>query len=97
LAKLQRAGDRLRYFNVYGPREAHKGRMARSRSITSIISRDGKVRLFEGSHGYPNGEQRRDFIHVDDVVAGNLHFCEKPKSGIYNSAQDARRASMRSR
>jgi ADP-L-glycero-D-manno-heptose 6-epimerase len=65
----------LRYFNVYGPREAHKGRMA---SVAfhqfGQFRRTGKVRLFEGSHGYANGEQRRDFIHVDDVVAVNLHF-----------------------
>lgn len=75
----------LRYFNVYGPREAHKGRMA---SVAfhhfSQFRADGKVRLFEGSHGYGNGEQRRDFIHVDDVVRGNLHFWDNPASGIYN-------------
>jgi ADP-L-glycero-D-manno-heptose 6-epimerase len=45
---------------------------------------DGKVRLFEGSHGYANGEQRRDFIHVDDVVRGNLFFWDRPVTGIYN-------------
>jgi ADP-L-glycero-D-manno-heptose 6-epimerase len=75
----------LRYFNVYGPREAHKGRMA---SVAfhhfHQYRTDGKVRLFEGSHGYADGEQRRDFIHVDDAVAVNLHFRERPVSGIYN-------------
>lgn len=75
----------LRYFNVYGPREAHKGRMA---SVAfhhfHQYRADGKVRLFEGSHGYGNGEQRRDFIHVDDAVAVNLFFAERPTSGIYN-------------
>jgi len=75
----------LRYFNVYGPREAHKGRMA---SVAfhhfHQFRADGKVRLFEGSHGYPNGEQRRDFIHVDDAVAVNLFFRERPVAGIYN-------------
>ena len=45
---------------------------------------DGRVKLFEGSHGYANGEQRRDFVHVDDVVRVNLHFGETPVSGIYN-------------
>jgi len=85
LAKLSAPVIGLRYFNVYGPREAHKGRMA-SVAFHHIneFRADGKVRLFEGSHGYANGEQKRDFIHVDDVVAGNLHFWEKPKSGIYN-------------
>ena len=75
----------LRYFNVYGPRESHKGRMA---SVAfhhfNQFRADGKVRLFEGSHGYASGEQRRDFIHVDDVVRGNLHFRDKPASGLYN-------------
>jgi len=47
--------------------------------------RDGRVRLFEGSGGYGDGEQRRDFIHVDDVVAVNLHFHDHPaRSGIFN-------------
>lgn len=75
----------LRYFNVYGPREAHKGRMA---SVAfhhfNQFRADGRVRLFEGSHGFVHGEQRRDFIHVDDVVAVNLHFWNRPQSGIYN-------------
>jgi len=75
----------LRYFNVYGPRESHKGRMA---SVAfhhfNQYRAEGKVRLFEGSHGYANGEQRRDFIHVDDVIAVNLHFADNPVSGIYN-------------
>lgn len=75
----------LRYFNVYGPRESHKGRMA---SVAfhhfNQFRAEGKVKLFEGSHGYANGEQRRDFIHVDDVVAVNLFFWDQPISGIYN-------------
>jgi ADP-L-glycero-D-manno-heptose 6-epimerase len=75
----------LRYFNVYGPREGHKGRMA---SVAfhhfAQYRTEGKVRLFEGSHGYADGEQRRDFIHVDDVVNANLHFWNRPVSGIYN-------------
>jgi ADP-L-glycero-D-manno-heptose 6-epimerase len=45
---------------------------------------EGKVKLFEGCDGYGNGEQRRDFIHVDDVVKVNLHFLDSGKSGIYN-------------
>jgi ADP-L-glycero-D-manno-heptose 6-epimerase len=75
----------LRYFNVYGPREAHKGRMA---SVAfhhfSQFRADGRVRLFEASHGYANGEQRRDFIHVDDVVKVNLHFLGRSTSGVFN-------------
>src|SRR5438094_5063533 len=60
----------FRYFNVYGPREAHKGRMASvAYHFFDEYRRDGRVRLFEGSGGYSNGEQRRDFIDVDDVVA----------------------------
>ena len=75
----------LRYFNVYGPRESHKGRMA---SVAfhhfGQFRAEGKVKLFEGSHGYAAGEQRRDFVHVEDVVAVNLHFWDRPVSGIYN-------------
>ncbi len=75
----------LRYFNVYGPRESHKGRMA---SVAfhhfNQFRAEGKVKLFEGSHGYANGEQRRDFIHVDDAVRVNLFFQDRPASGIYN-------------
>jgi ADP-L-glycero-D-manno-heptose 6-epimerase len=75
----------LRYFNVYGPRESHKGRMA---SVAfhhfNQFGAEGRVKLFEGSHGYANGDQRRDFVHVEDVVAVNLHFWDRPVSGIYN-------------
>ena len=75
----------LRYFNVYGPRESHKGRMA---SVAfhhfNQFRTEGRVKLFEGSHGYADGEQRRDFVHVDDVVAVNLFFLDRPTSGIYN-------------
>ena len=75
----------LRYFNVYGPREGHKGRMA---SVAfhhfHQFRSEARVKLFEGSHGFSNGEQRRDFIHVDDIVKGNLHFWDRPKSGVYN-------------
>ncbi len=76
----------FRYFNVYGPREQHKGRMA---SVAFHHFRQfleaGRVRLFEGSHGYGPGEQRRDFISVEDVVAVNLYFLDHPgKSGIFN-------------
>jgi ADP-L-glycero-D-manno-heptose 6-epimerase len=86
LAALSAPAVGLRYFNVYGPRESHKGRMA---SVAfhhfNQFRGDGKVKLFEGSHGYAHGEQRRDFVHVDDAVAVNLHFWERPVSGIYNT------------
>ena len=76
----------LRYFNVYGPREAHKGRMASvAWHLTHQYLETGSVRLFEGSGGYQAGEQRRDFIHVDDVIRANLFFLNNPeKSGIFN-------------
>lgn len=76
----------MRYFNVYGPREQHKGRMASVAYHQFHQMRDeGHVRLFEGSAGYGPGEQRRDFIHVDDIVAVNLHFFDRPeRSGIFN-------------
>ncbi|MBK8401604.1 MAG: ADP-glyceromanno-heptose 6-epimerase [Propionivibrio sp.] len=76
----------FRYFNVYGPREAHKGRMA---SVAfhhfNQFRSEHKVRLFEGCNGYANGEQKRDFVFVGDVAAVNLHFLDHPeKSGIFN-------------
>jgi ADP-L-glycero-D-manno-heptose 6-epimerase len=70
----------LRYFNVYGPQENHKGRMA---SVASQLYREvttqGTMRLFEGSEKF-----RRDFVHVEDVVAVNLAMFEKSKNGIFN-------------
>jgi ADP-L-glycero-D-manno-heptose 6-epimerase len=76
----------FRYFNVYGPRESHKGRMA---SVAyhhyQQFRSEGKVKLFEGCAGYADGEQRRDFVYVGDVAKVNLHFLDHPeKSGIFN-------------
>ncbi len=85
LANLQAPVVGLRYFNVYGPRESHKGRMASvAFHAFNQLREQGRVRLFEASHGYKNGEQRRDFVHVGDVVDVNLHFWKHPVSGIYN-------------
>jgi ADP-L-glycero-D-manno-heptose 6-epimerase len=83
-AESQVAG--FRYFNVYGPNEAHKGRMASvAWHFFNQYRAEGRVKLFEGSGGYADGEQRRDFISVDDVVAVNLHFLERAdRSGIFN-------------
>ena len=76
----------LRYFNVYGPYESHKGRMASvAFHFFNQFRVNGKLSLFEGSGGYAAGEQRRDFIYVDDVIDVNLYFFENPdKSGIFN-------------
>lgn len=76
----------LRYFNVYGPREQHKGTMASTVfHFDRQLRADGEVRLFAGSDGYGDGEQRRDFIHVEDAVAVNLWLLEHPSvSGIFN-------------
>jgi len=76
----------LRYFNVYGPGERHKGRMASvAMHFFDQYRAHGKVRLFAGSDGYGDGEQRRDFVSVEDVVAVNLHFLGAgDASGIYN-------------
>jgi ADP-L-glycero-D-manno-heptose 6-epimerase len=76
----------FRYFNVYGPREQHKGRMA---SVAfhhfNQFRETGKVRLFADYGGYGPGEQSRDFIYVDDVVTVNLWFLQHPdRSGIFN-------------
>ncbi|MGL5206510.1 MAG: ADP-glyceromanno-heptose 6-epimerase [Acidaminococcaceae bacterium] len=76
----------LRYFNVYGPQENHKGKMASM--IFQMFNQwkaEGKVKLFEGIDGYGNGEQVRDFIYVKDVVKVNFFFWDHPElKGIYN-------------
>ena len=76
----------LRYFNVYGSGEAHKGRMASVAYHFFNQYRDqGYVNLFAGSGGYADGEQLRDFVWVKDVIDVNLHFLEHPEiSGIFN-------------
>jgi len=76
----------FRYFNVYGPREQHKARMA---SVAfhqfNQFQAEGKVKLFGEYGGYGPGGQMRDFVFIDDVVAVNLWFFDHPeKSGIFN-------------
>ena len=83
-AKSQIAG--FRYFNVYGPRETHKGRMA---SVAfhnfNQFRAEGKVKLFGEYNGYAPGEQTREFVSVEDVAKVNLFFLDHPeKSGIFN-------------
>ncbi len=76
----------LRYFNVYGSREAHKKGMASVvYHFNNQIKETGELKLFEGSHGYANGEQLRDFIFVDDVINVNLWMMNNPNvSGLFN-------------
>ncbi len=76
----------FRYFNVYGPREWHKGRMA---SVAfhhfNQYRETGKVKLFEGADGYPNGGQMRDFVSIEDIARVNLWFLDHPEvCGIFN-------------
>ncbi len=83
-AKHQVVG--FRYFNVYGPREQHKGRMA---SVAfhqhHQFRQEGRVKLFGEYGGYGPGEQQRDFVFIDDVVAVNLWFFDHPeRSGLFN-------------
>ena len=86
MARLQSQVAGLRYFNVYGPGEWHKGRMASvALHLHTELSATGVGRLFRGSGGYDDGEQRRDFIHVDDVVRVNLWLLQHPGvSGVFN-------------
>jgi len=76
----------LRYFNVYGPNEAHKGRMASvAFHAFNQFRAEGRVKLFVGSDGYEDGAQRRDFVHVDDAVSVNLWLLDnRGISGIFN-------------
>lgn len=76
----------LRYFNVYGPREQHKGRMASViHHFTKQMKELGKVKLFGGTGGYGDGEQRRDFVYVRDLARLNMFFAQigpyAPKTG----------------
>lgn len=83
-AKSQVVG--LKYFNVYGPQEHHKGNMASIvYQLYQQVKNNGYVKLFRGIDGYGDGEQRRDFISVKDVVKVNLWFWQQQgPSGIYN-------------
>lgn len=76
----------LRYFNVYGPHEQHKGSMASvAFHLMNQIEQSGVIKLFEGTDGYAHGEQVRDFVFIDDVVKVNLWFYKnRDKSGIFN-------------
>ena len=83
----------LRYFNVYGPREQHKGRMASViHHFTKQMRETGTIRMFEGSGGYADGEQRRDFVFVNDLARINMHFAgllpespEEPVKAVVNA------------
>jgi len=79
----------LRYFNVYGPGEDHKGDMASlPLQLWRQIERTGRAEIFEGSEGF-----RRDFVFVDDVVAANMHFLAHPDiEGIFNCGSGAARS-----
>ena len=76
----------FRYFNVYGPREQHKGSMSSTAfHFSKQIQETGLAQLFSGCDGYGDGEQRRDFVYVGDAVKVNLWFLDRPeKSGIFN-------------
>jgi len=76
----------LRYFNVYGPREQHKGSMASvAFHFNNQILASGTCRLFEGYDGYQNGDQQRDFVFVDDAVKVNMWLWDNPQtSDIFN-------------
>jgi ADP-L-glycero-D-manno-heptose 6-epimerase len=78
----------FRYFNVYGPREAHKqatGMVSVAWQLFHQYRAEKRVRLFQGSGGYGPGEQQRDFVSVEDVVKINLHFLDHPESsGSFN-------------
>src|SRR5271167_11952 len=76
----------LRYFNVYGPRESHKGKMASMvYQLYRQLRANGRARLFTGTDRFADGEQRRDFVFVDDVVRVNLALAEGPaRNGVFN-------------
>jgi ADP-L-glycero-D-manno-heptose 6-epimerase len=86
-AKSESTVAGLRYFNVYGPRESHKGKMASMvYQLYRQLKASGRARLFKGTDGYADGEQRRDFTFVGDIVRVNLALAEGPvRNGIFNA------------
>ncbi|MCP4539901.1 MAG: ADP-glyceromanno-heptose 6-epimerase [Chloroflexi bacterium] len=86
LPKAQSQIVGLRYFNVYGPRESHKGGMASTAfHFANQVRENSVARLFAGTDGYENGAQERDFVYVEDCVSVNLWFLRNPEtSGIFN-------------
>ncbi|MEW8437559.1 MAG: ADP-glyceromanno-heptose 6-epimerase [Candidatus Thiodiazotropha taylori] len=76
----------LRYFNVYGPRESHKGVMASlAYQFDRQLKHNGIIKPFKGIQGVADGEQRRDFVYIDDIVDVTLWFYENSHiSGIFN-------------
>jgi ADP-L-glycero-D-manno-heptose 6-epimerase len=93
LPKAQSTVVGLRYFNVYGPQEAHKGRMASCvHQFAEQLRGSGVIRMFEGCDGYGPGDQQRDFIAVSDVIKINLFFGEGSfRLGSYNVGTGASR------
>ena len=89
IRKIKNKGSQivsLRYFNVYGAREFHKGAMASMPfHFNNQILKDGKCKLFRGISGYKDGEQKRDFVYVEDCASVNIWFMLHPEiSGIFN-------------
>lgn len=89
LRRTWREGDPpvvgLRYFNVYGPREAHKGAMASvAFHLFHQVGRGENPKLFGAWDGFGPGEQSRDFVHVEDVCAVNLWCWRTGVSGVFN-------------
>jgi len=94
LGEAQSTVAGLRYFNVYGPREHHKGKMASMvYQLYRQLKETGRARLFEGTDGFGHGEQRRDFVFVGDVVSVNRFFASGPTlKGIFNVGTGASRS-----
>ena len=85
ITKIKSQVSGLRYFNVYGPREAHKdGMFSVMYSFYNQLEKYNQIKLFKGSHGYDDGEQRRDFIHVEDTVKVKIWLMQNKVSGIFN-------------
>lgn len=86
LGKLESQVVGLRYFNVYGPHEKHKEKMASVMfHFRTLIKKDESIKLYGAYDGYSAGEQKRDYIYIDDVVSVNLWFLDHPEiSGIFN-------------
>lgn len=93
IAKIKSQIVGMRYFNVYGPYEQHKEVMSSvAYHFYNQFKRHGMLKLFRGSHGYDDGEQRRDFVYVKDTIDVKLWFMQNNYSGIFNVASGKSRS-----
>ncbi len=74
----------LRYFNVYGPGEAHKNERAGNKTASMMLQLYEQVKAGKKPRLFKYGEQKRDFVYIRDVIGANLAALDAPRSGVCN-------------